>query len=661
MNFKKFTICLFIAIFSFANAQKLELGKVSIQELSEKQHPIDSAAVAAILFNKSKTYYTYLKEGFYMEHEYSFRIKIYKKEGLNWATKKVNNYIAYSNINNDYVNFFDCVTYNLVDNKIERTKLKSEGNFTTKLNKYYNQTIITMPNVRVGSVIEYKYVIKSEYFTRFPDFDFQETIPVNYVEYKTEIPELFIYKQVIKGVHEIKTEAELGFGYQNYADNYNQGLRMEYKQINTVHTGVNIPALKNEDYIDNIENYRASISYELDKTRFPNVPVKNYAETWNDVAKDIYEDKRFGKEIQKHEYHSYASSLILKDKTDELDKLNTIFRFVQNKMNWNGEHAIFAEKSVDKAFIEEAGNAAQINFILISMLNHAGFNANPVLISTKQNGLQVYPNRSGFDFVIAAVEIEGKQILMDATNKFSSLNILPIRNLNWTGRLIRQDSSSEEINLIPNLPSIEKINLKIVVDEKGTISGKSQISKTDYNAMNFQQSFVNFKVENYIDNLENNLNNLKINDFKIENNKNDYAKPIVQTFSFASNKEIEIINNKFYFSPLFFYVQKNNPFKLETRYNPIDFEFPKEKFFSVSIEIPEGYEIETLPKSINISTGENVADFKYLIEKNNNKIQLVVNFNINKTLISQDFYDVLKDFYKQMIEKENEKIVLKKI
>ena len=51
--------------------------------------------------------------------------------------------------------------------------------------------------------------------------------------------------------------------------------------------------------------------------------------------------------------------------------------------------------------------------------------------------------------------------------------------------------------------------------------------------------------------------------------------------------------------------------------------------------------------------------FIFLEEKN--KIQLVVESEINEAIISASYYEILKEYFKQMIEKENEKIVLKKI
>jgi hypothetical protein len=65
-----------------------------------------------------------------------------------------------------------------------------------------------MPNVKVGSVIEFKYILKSENVVTFP-FNMQYSIPVNYCEYKTEIPEFYIYKPVATGFVKVNTEQKI--------------------------------------------------------------------------------------------------------------------------------------------------------------------------------------------------------------------------------------------------------------------------------------------------------------------------------------------------------------------------------------------------------------------------------------------------------------------
>ena len=112
---------------------------------------------------------------------------------------------------------------------------------------------------------------------------------------------------------------------------------------------------------------------------------------------------------------------------------------------------------------------------------------------------------------------------------------------------------------------------------------------------------------------------------------------------------------------MLYLVEKENPFKQEIREYPVDFGYPTQEKFNINISIPEGFVVESMPQPINITTGENVGAFKYLIANAENTIQIVITKDINAPIVLAEFYPVLKDFYKQMIDKQNEKIVLKKI
>lgn len=301
MRFVKIGILLFL-LFSFSKieAQKFELGEVSIKELQEKLHPIDTNASAAILYKKARTFFKYEKyKGFVVYHEYEYKIKIYKKEGLEWANFKVSYYAGYESYGDDVVKFSKAVTYNLVDGKVVQTKLNNEGSFKKNVNEYWNEATIAMPNVKVGSIIEFKYILKSEAIVQFPIFKIQYAIPVNYAEYNTEIPEYFIYKPILLGFVNVKSDSKLVAGYQNFEDKYSQSVNMSYKQINSTYIAKNVPSLIEEEFVDNLENYRASIHNELERTRFPEQKVKDYSITWEGVANSIYEHQDLGMKLIK--------------------------------------------------------------------------------------------------------------------------------------------------------------------------------------------------------------------------------------------------------------------------------------------------------------------------------------------------------------------------
>jgi hypothetical protein len=184
MKIKHLTFLLFLILFcSNAKAQEFKLGKVSIAELEQKKHPKDTAAAAAILFKTGSTRFEYFHgEGFKVITEIAMRIKIYKKDGYDWANQEVKFISGGSSIQENVV-FSDAVIYNLVAGKIEKTKLKSEGEFEEKVNRYVSKKKITLPNVKEGSVLEFRYKILTNNIGTLREFDFQTNIPVDYSEY----------------------------------------------------------------------------------------------------------------------------------------------------------------------------------------------------------------------------------------------------------------------------------------------------------------------------------------------------------------------------------------------------------------------------------------------------------------------------------------------
>ncbi len=71
--------------------------------------------------------------------------------------------------------------------------------------------------------------------------------------------------------------------------------------------------------------------------------------------------------------------------------------------------------------------------------------------------------------------------------------------------------------------------------------------------------------------------------------------------------------------------------------------------------------VETLPKSTQLNMEENMGGFKFIAIISGNKIQLTISHQINTPIISTEYYPMIKDYYKGVIAKETEKIILKKV
>ncbi len=667
---KLLSILSFFLLVQVSFSQEYELGKVTIEELKEKRHPKDSTAEAAIIYAKGKTRFDYIGGRFYTITTVEKKIKIYKKEGLDWANFQISAYVGGQN--KETVTFSKAVTYNLVNGAIEKTKLKSEGEFTEKSNNDFNIRKISLPNVKEGSIIEFKYDYKSVYWQNLESWKFQYHIPVNYSEYVTYIPEYFTYNKKVKGYFTpIITETTNRATFNFFDRDRNEAIQgrqlmntsqtIEYNEKMSTYKLQDVPALKDEAFVNNINNYISAIVFELSATQFPNSMYQTYATSWESVIKTIYNDENFGNELSKKSYFEDDVNTVIKGLTTDEEKSNAIFEFVKTKMTWNDNYSYYCKQGVKTAYKNNTGNVAEINLMLVAMMRQAGLNANPILISTRSNGISIFPSNTAYNYVICGL-LNGSKTEMnyfDATSKNAQRNILPFRDLNWYGELIQNDGTSIQAVLTPAFSSQEVINSLINIDKEGKISGKIRHQYYDYNGLSFREQYNKLEKDSYLERLEKKYNGIEVNEYEC-GNKTDGTKPVVENYSFSSNNSIEIIGNKMYFSPMMFFKSTTNPFSSEKREYPIDFVYPNEDKYLMTINLPEGYTIESIPQPKAIVLGDNVLSFKYNIAKTEDQIQLSVQSNINTAILSPEYYDDLKKYYTEMIKIENEKVVLVK-
>lgn len=673
MKLSQFAIVLFVASFFLnANAQEFKLGKVSIAELQEKVHPKDTSAVAAILFKKGEVRFEYSQsKGFEMVTVVKTRIKIYKTGGYEWANKAVFYYIGGNS--KESVSFSDATTFNLVGGKIEKTKLKSDGEFDEKVNKYWGRKEIALANVKLGSVIEYEYTVKSPLISELKEWYFQTSIPVNHSEFTTFIPDYYVYKSNQKGFvlpkvtvgksskiirYTYTEQASPGLGGKSTSSRSEENL--EFMETQTTYLAENLPAMKEESFVNNIDNYTASVSHELAMTRYPDEPIEMYATDWESVTKRIYEDENFGAELNKSGYFEDDISILLKGLTRPEEKMAVIFNFVKSKVKWNDYTGYSCNDGVKKAYKEKTGNIAEINLMLTAMLRYAGLRANPVLVSTRSNGIAIFPNRNAFNYVIAAVESTNGLVLLDASDKFATPNVLPLRALNWIGRLIRRDGTSVEVNLMPKTVSNSTVMMNYSIDANGLVSGKLRKQETDYSAMAFRNDVYSVQDDEYLEKLENKNNSIEINEYSRVNEEN-LELPVMESYSFTGSNLCENIGGKIYVKPMLFFTDLINPFKQEVREYPVDFSYPFLEKYTINISIPEGYKVEQLPAPTVITMVENLGSFRFMTNLLENTIQLSISHQINTPIISSEYYSMLKEYYQGMVAKENEKIILAKI
>ena len=641
----KLLLIAFIA-FQFSYAQNFKFGKVSKEELLQKEHPLEPTANAAVLYREKSAIFEYTQSGgLHLVTEVYERIKIYNKEGYEWATSVINIY------ENESVALLKGNTYSLdEEGGVVKTKLNKDGIFNEKVTKKYSRKKFTMPDLKEGCVIEYRYKTYSPHLS-VDKFRLQEKIPIDKLKISFFTIDQLVFKYKKLGwipfrIEKDQTTRVVGTYGTNGQEMYEVNMK-------------NVPAVIEEAFVGNIDNYISSLKFELQYTKFKNQGVVNYTTTWDQVTRNIYETHTYEYELKKENYFKKDIDELISGVSGQEEKMNRIFNFVKTKMNWNSYYSKYVNNGVKEAYADNVGNSAEINLMLTAMFRYAKLNANPILVSTVKNGIPAFPTTNGFDYVIAGVEFNNAVYLFDATNKKAEVNILDPRILNWQGRLIREDESSSWVSLVPTKHAVKNTMINASISNELEVKGVLKSRLTGHYALETREEYTDITEEDKrkkieIDKGETEISNLEISNLEV------LGKPVSISYDFESFDQVEEIGDKLYFSPILFIGKKENPFKLEERNYPIVYEYPTKVRAIFNIEIPDGYSVEALPENANFGISDNAVTLKYNISTQEKMVKFMVEFSINETYIPIEQYRNLKGYYQLLIEKLNEKVVLVK-
>lgn len=604
------------------NAQKapMKYGKVDKEDLEMKSYAPDTSASAVVLCN-----YGYFDAN-NLQFVHQMRIKILKEEGKsrgNFVVPAAEKAIVKGQ------------TVNLENGTPVITKLNKEGIFIEKVTRDYYRARVVMPNVKVGSVLDVEF-----FYTGLPSYwSFQETIPVRWSELILEENVNFSFRKNF-------------VGYTSLSEASND--RWVAK---------NVPAFKSEPYIDNLENYLTRFNIEISSIHIPGVFYKDYATTWDAVAKTLREDDSFGKALTSLNFYMNGVEKDIKaSATTPEDKLAKAYEEIR-KIKWNKEESIWpSNNGLSYSFNKKIGNSADINLNLVLLLRKLGIEANPVVLSTRENG--VLPQYSvSFDklnYVVVKAEIGDKSYLLDATEDNLPLGLLPTRTINGKGLVINKESQ-DWIDLSPKLKDKSAIILNLKLSDDGTLTGSMDKSSTDYSALTFRDFYKTFNSQDeYLKKFESDNIGLNVDNYELKG-IDSLQQNISERFEIKMKNRVTKANNEMYINPVQFDILSENPFKAEQRQYPVDFVTPKESLQLLSLELPEGYTIEQLPKNIKMTLPENVASFQMQSSVSANKVQVLFKLNLNKSVFYQKEYLDLKTFFDELVKKEAEMLIIKKV
>lgn len=651
---RKIILCILAAIAPFiSKAQENyseEYGKITQYEASMTEYAADPEAEAVVIYNIGTNYFQGDDtKGFLLHMETRTKIKILKAAGTKYAQIEIPFYKDGRDV--ESVIDIEATVYNNENGKSTKTALDPKKIFEEKINNDVSILKIALPDVREGSVIEYKYHIVTPFFFHMRKWDFQQKIPVIHSKLIYRAIPYYEYTYIVRGTKQfdefdsVAKNQDIRFGSLLYQEKiYSFGMK-------------NLPAFRDEEFISAEEDYKISINFQISKIYFPRGGSQNYISTWPALCDDFLKRDDFGKYIKNSEKEGkkLLPTLDLANKS-QLEQAIEIIQYVKTMYKWNGINGKFASDNLSTFLKAKSGNSADINLYLIGLLKAANITVNPVVLSTRNHGAvsKSHPFQQFLNYVIAQIEIDGQKYFIDATEPLRYFDELPIRCTNVEALVVKPKTEEWIVTTQKEVAKTQKVFKIKVLPQQQLLKVNIEYILSGQDAYQFRNTF-DGKNDNLVDYFKKN-NNVNIEDSLTVINYSEMNKPF--SFSFNSSTSFESASGKLFIHPFCNLSVSDNMFKQTTRTLPIDLIYLRNVEYKSEIEIPEGYKVEYLPKELTHDS--RLMTISYNTKMVDNKIEVSAKYFFNTNLYDAKDYARLKYSYAEIIKQFSDMIVLVK-
>lgn len=635
------------------NNAPITWGEIPQEDLDMKTYEADPEADMVILCDYADVeIYSSGGVRFKMTQTRHVRIKILTEEGAEEADVSIPYHAERSvfDIEAQTINGKD--VSELQDDDIFDVEME-DGGFSVKK--------FAFPNVKIGSVLEYKYTFNETYIANPDTWYFQrEGVPVRWSEYRFTRPDYISYTRLHDANFDIEEveEGEVDFLTKTVPSKTFRFVRK------------NMPAIREEPFMSNIEDVAEKVQFQLARINTPrvrrNIPVDiEYLSTWSDLQDRWQYDIQGGQQYLKRSYYKSlgkGTKTAIKGLSDKKEKMNAVFDFIKNSYTWDGRFRIFAnQEGLNQAYTRKSGNSAEINLSLVAGLRMAGLEAYPVLLSTRANGKSqsVHPVVHQFNHIIVLARIGEKSYLLDAIDKELVPNMIHPESVNGKGLLLNEKKDDPTwVTVVPKRSS-ETIEIELDLGEDEAVAELTGTFKT-YRAARKRKAFKEYGEDEYLD-----MRMQGAYDFDIEKsefeNLNKPGKRFIEKITFDTGDAVEMAGNNIYINPLLTEQMNERVFKLEDRKYPIDIAHPYTEKYTLNFDIPEAYELDTKPENLKLELPDDGGTYEYSIDIQGSRIQLSCEESLNKTSYKTEQYTKMKTFFDQIFDKEAEQIILRKV
>ena len=627
-------------------------GKIDKTDLELTSCDFDKDADALVLLDFCDISYQRGNKGiFAMKKDVRTRVKILRQNGIERATVRIN-YITDDNYEKLYD--VDAVTYNLdATGKVVATKVENKSFYKEKINANFSAIKFTFPEVKVGSVIEYRYTIIRQSMERIDPWVFQDRIPTRLSAYRISIPEYFKFTtntNVSLPVEKTEEQREESIS--------ESGQIFRYKADEKFYKMKNVPGLKNEPYMGAARDYLQRIEFQLSQIVYPNFTTENFGNTWPGLTKNLMESDLFGKQIKKNLLKTEELNTILGNAKTPTEKMFKVYDHIQKTMEWDGIEDFYCT-NVKDTYSKRRGSTGDINLILLNLLRDAGLDALPVLGSTRDHGqvYTTYPFLKQFNTLLVLVNTGTDDYVLDASDKLNPPHLIPIDVLGTNAFIVDLDKGGFITLWNKRNAFRHYVSLTADIDAEGKINGDARLSSYDYGRKNRLRSYKEDKEKFKDKYITAGIQEIQVTNLEMENLGADTL-PLIQTFKFSTPTSKS--GDYHFFTLNLFTGLEKNPFTAEDRQTHIDFGYTQQYLITGTINIPEGYSFEEPPKNLSMIMPDTSIAFRRFVRVDQSKVEFRITLDFKRPVYAAEEYAYFKEFYKLLFDKLNEQIVFRK-
>lgn len=656
----------FLNIFAVAAQvkQNIQFGKINPAEFNTHAIFEDSTTPAIVLSDIGSTEFEGNSTGnFTLVYKHHKRILIKNRKGFEAATILIALYNGDNSASTEKLDDFEATTYTYENGKIVSTKVKKSDVLVEKTSKESVLRKFTFPNVQEGCILEFRLKIKSPFYDRLRSWNFQSEYPTIWSEYKVVIPPLFDY-------------LSSSYGYLDYAVNELSYLPKTYTirdpiskvQDNTTYSIsgealVNVwavkdaPPFKRESFVYSHLNHIKRIQFQLKAINYSATSSEKKIKSWPEVAKDLLADEDFGAGLaQPNNWLNDEIGRINNDKS--LESCKTIYEYVRNNFICTDYESKWLSQPIKKTFDTKTGTAADLNMLLIAMLRKAGFQADPLIVSTRENGFTNpnYALPSQFNYTLCMVKFKDKTYILDASHKRIGFGDIPMYCYNGIGRIINLQGSP--FSLSPDM-LLENSSISVkVTNEQHQMNVAITINYGKIEGLRLREQIAKQNESEVVKNITAKIPaEFKLIKFSFDSlNLFDKALQLRMLIQYTPEAEGSTI----YFNPILLNEWVKNPFISTTRNYPVELPYRIKEAYQIEIEIPSGYRVDELPVSMKQNLNNSDIKFEYNSKADEKAIIITSSLITNKTVFQKTEYNALRTYFMNLIKKYEEQIVFKK-